>query len=177
MAFRILGTRIEWLAATDLPREGEVLVIPANDHFWMLSGPGLEIKKRFGKEIEIEAVRQGPVEAGVVVATGGAASGYRWIYHAAVMGQDLNWIPGSGETAVRAAIDRAVRDKATSMIFHPLYQGAHGRREGPVREMIAGFLAALAEGSAVKSIQVLYEGAEEKALLQETFLKLLRDSA
>lgn len=177
MAFRILGTRVEWLAAADLPREGEILMIPSNDHFWMLSGPGLEIKKRFGKDIEIEAVRQGPVDPGAVVATGGAGTGFRVILHGAVMGQDQAWVAGAGVKVVQAAVDRAAREKAASMVIHPLYHGVHGRREGPAREMMDGILAALSQGSPVKLIQVLYDGPEEKALLHATFLKALSESA
>lgn len=173
MAFRILGTRVEWLPEGEKPPAGDVLVIPANDHLWMLSGPGLDLRKAHGKEIEIAAVRLGPLEAGKVAATSGAACGYRWLHHAVVVGQDLGWVEGAGRAAARESIALAKRASAASVVFYPLYRGTHGRREQPAREMLAGFLDGLGEVSGIKTISVLYQGAEEKALLHETFLRLL----
>jgi hypothetical protein len=173
MAFRLYGTRIDWLAETERPRTGEVLVIPANDHLWMLNGPGLELKKAYGKELELEAVRQGPIEPGQVVATDGRALGFRALYHAAVMGQDAAWIEGAGGTAMAAAIDRAIREKAVELVCYPLYRGAHGRKEAPAREMLAGLFGAVREGIPLKQIRVLYLTADEKTMLHEIFLRLL----
>jgi hypothetical protein len=175
MAFRLYGTRIDWLAEAERPRTGDVLMIPANEHLWMLSGPGLEIKKSLGKEMELAAVRQGPVEAGRIVVTDGGPLGYRSLYHATVMGQDGVWIAGAGERAMAAAVERAVRDKAAELICYPLYRGAHGRREPPAREMLAGLFTAVGEGVSLKLVRVLFQTAEEKAMLHETFLRLLAE--
>jgi hypothetical protein len=173
MAFRILGTRVEWLPEGERPATGDVLVVPANDHLWMLSGPGLDLRKAHGKEIEIEAVRQGPLEAGKVAVTSGTPGGYRWLYHAVVMGQDLEWTEGAGRSAARESITIAKRASASLIVFYPLYRGIRGRRERPAREMLAGLLDGLGEASGIKTVQVLHQGAEEKALLHETFLQLL----
>jgi len=176
MAFRILGTRVEWRAEAERPRDGDVLVIPANDHLWMLSGPGLEIKKSLGKELEVEAVRLGPVAPGEVVATPGGPLGYRFLYHAVVMGQDSVWVEGAGRRAVVAAVERAIRDRAATMVFYPLYRGVHGRREQPLQEMLNGILEAAREGSPLKQILVLHENSQEKTFLQETFVRVLAES-
>jgi hypothetical protein len=177
MAFRILGTRVEWLPEGERPATGDVLVIPANDQLWMLAGPGLDLKKAHGKEIEIDAVRQGPLEAGRVAVTPGSACGYRWLHHAVVMGKDLAWIDGAGRDAAKESIGIAKRASAAGLVFYPLYRGAHGRHERPAREMLAGILEALNEASGIKTVSVLYQGAEEKALLHETFLQLLSASS
>jgi hypothetical protein len=153
-----------------------VLVIPANDHLWMLSGPGLDLRKAHGKEIEIEAVRQGPLEAGKVAVTSGASVGYRGLYHAVVMGQDLEGIEGAGRSAARESITIAKRASAAVIVFYPFYRGIRGRRERPAREMLAGLLDGLGEASGIKTVQVLHQGAEEKVLLHDTFLQLLSAS-
>lgn len=177
MSFRILGTRVDWVVEGDKPAAGDVLVIPANDHLWMLSGPGLDLKKAHGKEIEIEAVRQGPLEAGRVAVTPGALCGYRWLYHAVVMGKDMVWVEGAGRSAARESIENARRASASGVVIHPLYRGVHGRHEPPAREMLAGLLDGLGETSGIKTVSVLYQGAEEKALLHGTFLQLLSASS
>ena len=177
MAFRILGTRVDWLAEGDRPLAGDVLVIPANDHLWMLSGPGLDLRKAHGKEIEIEAVRQGPLEAGRVAVTPGALCGYRWLHHAVVMSKDMAWVEGAGRAAARESIGIAKRASAAAVVVYPFYRGVHGRHEPPAREMLAGFLDGLEEVSGIKTISVLYQGVDEKALLHETFLQLLSASS
>ena len=173
MGFHILNTRLEWLAEEEKRTGGDALVIPANDHLWMLCGPGLELKKTLGKEIELDAVRLGPLAAGEVAVTSGEQAGYRLLFHAVVMGQDLHWLPGAGETAVASMLGRAAREKVSSLVVYPLYRGVHGRREEPAREMLRGFLSGLQAGSPLKQIGVLYSGAEEKALLHQTLVRLL----
>lgn len=177
MAFRILGTRVDWLAEGDRPPTGDVLVIPANDHLWMLSGPGLDLKKAHGKEIEIEAVRLGPLEAGRVAVTPGRLCGYRWLHHAVVMGKDMIWVAGAGRAAARESIEIAKQASAGGVVIHPLYRGVHGRHELPAREMLAGLLDGLGDASGIKTVSVLYQGADEKTLLHETFLQLLSASS
>jgi hypothetical protein len=177
MAFRILGTRVEWLPEGERPAAGDVLVIPANDHLWMLSGPGLDLKKAHGKEIEIEAVRQGPLETGQIAVTAGSPCGYRWLHHAVVMGKDLVWVEGAGRAAARESIGIAKRASAAGIVFFPLYRGVHGRHEQPAREMLAGLLDGLDGVTGIKTVSVLYQSAEEKALLHETFLQLLSASS
>jgi hypothetical protein len=173
MSFRILGTRVVWLAEGEKSEIRDILVIPANDHLWMLSGPGLELKKAHGKDFELEAVRLGPLEPGQVAVTPGAPCGFRWLHHAVVMTPELDWSAGAGRTAALHSIRLAKRAAASGVVFYPLHRGVHGRREGPVREMLAGLLEGLGESTGIKSVAVLYHGAEEKALLHETFLQLL----
>ena len=173
MAFRILKTRLDWARESDRPSSGDALVIPANERLWMLAGPGLDIKKEHGKELEVEAVRQGPVEPGTAVATPCQAIGYGILIHAVVMGQDFLWIPGAGKRAVASSLDIACRQKAASMVWYPLYRGTRGRREEPAREMLGALLESLQEGNAPDRIHVLYADEEEKKLLHETFVHLL----
>jgi len=173
MAFHILNTRLEWLEESQRPASGEALVIPANDHLWMLSGPGLELKRGHGKEFELAAVRLGPLEPGEVAVTAAEAAGFRWLFHAVVMGQDQKWAAGSGYRAARGVVERAAREKVSSLMAYPLYRGVHGKREEAAREMLSGYLEALQEPNTLRQVGILYHDAEEKSLLQETLVRLL----
>ena len=174
MSFHIVDTRITWILESKRPKTGQILVIPANDHLWMGSGPGLELKKELGKEFELEAVRLGPVAPGDVVATSGAPVGFQLLMHAAVMGQDLKWVEGSGRKAVAGILALATKKKMTEILSYPLYRGTHGDRMEPVREMLGAYMEILEEGSSVKTVSILAADDEERALLQDIFLQLLR---
>jgi hypothetical protein len=173
MAFRIMKSRLEWHPEASRPATGDMLVIPSNDHFWMLAGPGLELKKTLGKELELEAVRQGPVEPGALAVTPGEAAGFRLLVHAAVTGQDHQWVAGSGVLAMKACLEQAVRERCATVVVYPLHRGVHGRPEEPTREMLEGLLDGLQAGRGALTVLVLYRDAEEKELLHRTFLHLL----
>jgi O-acetyl-ADP-ribose deacetylase (regulator of RNase III) len=55
----------------------------------MGSGVAGALKRKGGDEIEIEAMRLGPIPRGSVVCTGGGRLKAKYVIHAAVMGQDL----------------------------------------------------------------------------------------
>ena len=61
----------------------------ANNELWMGAGVAGAIKRAGGREIETEAVAQGPIEVGDAVVTGGGSLKARNVIHGAVMGQDL----------------------------------------------------------------------------------------
>jgi O-acetyl-ADP-ribose deacetylase len=61
----------------------------ANNELWMGAGVAGAIKRAGGREIEAEAVAQGPIEVGEAVVTSGGSLKARHVIHGAVMGQDL----------------------------------------------------------------------------------------
>jgi O-acetyl-ADP-ribose deacetylase len=61
----------------------------ANNELWMGAGVAGAIKRAGGREIEAEAVAQGPIEVGEAVVTTGGSLRARNVIHGAVMGQDL----------------------------------------------------------------------------------------
>jgi O-acetyl-ADP-ribose deacetylase (regulator of RNase III) len=61
----------------------------ANNELWMGAGVAGAIKRAGGREIEAEAVAQGPIEVGEAVITSGGSLKARHVIHGAVMGQDL----------------------------------------------------------------------------------------
>lgn len=67
----------------------EAIVNAANNHFWMGSGVAGAIKLAGGDTIEQQAVAKGPVMPGDAIFTGAGQLRYKYIIHAAVMGQDL----------------------------------------------------------------------------------------
>jgi O-acetyl-ADP-ribose deacetylase (regulator of RNase III) len=67
----------------------EAIVNAANNHLWMGSGVAGAIKRKGGEVIEKEAMAQGPIAVGQAVATGAGKLPYKFIIHAAGMGQDL----------------------------------------------------------------------------------------
>jgi O-acetyl-ADP-ribose deacetylase (regulator of RNase III) len=69
--------------------EVEAVANAANDCLWMGAGVAGAIKRAGGEEIELEAMKLGPIPLGSAVATGAGRLAARWVIHGAVMGQDL----------------------------------------------------------------------------------------
>jgi O-acetyl-ADP-ribose deacetylase (regulator of RNase III) len=67
----------------------ETIVNAANNHLWMGSGVAGAIKRKGGDEIEKDAVRKGPIKVGEAVESIAGKLPYKYIIHAAGMGQDL----------------------------------------------------------------------------------------
>ncbi len=70
---------------TDLDGEVDALVNAANTHLWMGGGVAGAIKRRGGREIEEEALAQGPVELGAAVVTTAGKLRCKYVIHAAGM--------------------------------------------------------------------------------------------
>ncbi len=98
----------------------EALVNAANNHFWMGGGVAGALKKAGGQEIEDEAMRKGPVEAGQVVVTGAGRLKARYIIHAAVMGQNLQTDAGKIRQATYNSLRHADEQGIRSIAFPPL---------------------------------------------------------
>ena len=67
----------------------EAIVNAANNNLWMGSGVAGAIKDEGGIEIEKDAVAKGPIEVGGAVESIAGKLPYKYIIHAAGMGQDL----------------------------------------------------------------------------------------
>ncbi|MFP4459948.1 MAG: macro domain-containing protein [Candidatus Zixiibacteriota bacterium] len=85
-----IGNAVLKLIQGDITDEKvDAITNAANDRLWMGSGVAGAIKSKGGEEIEMEAMRQGPIEIGDVVVTEPGALQAKHVIHAAVMGQDL----------------------------------------------------------------------------------------
>ncbi len=67
----------------------EAIANSANDKLWMGSGVAGAIKKQGGEEIELEAMKMGPIPIGEVAVTSAGKLSAKKVIHAVVMGQDL----------------------------------------------------------------------------------------
>ncbi len=81
--------KIEILQGDITAADGEAIVNAANNHLWMGSGVAGAIKHKGGQVIEDEAVRKGPIPVGQAVETTAGKLPFKYVLHAAGMGQDL----------------------------------------------------------------------------------------
>jgi O-acetyl-ADP-ribose deacetylase len=81
--------RIEIAKGDITQTDTEAIVNAANNNFWMGSGVAGAIKAAGGKSIEEQAIAKGPVMPGEAVFTGAGTLRFKYVIHAAVMGQDL----------------------------------------------------------------------------------------
>jgi O-acetyl-ADP-ribose deacetylase (regulator of RNase III) len=104
----------------------DALVNAANDHLWMGAGVAGALKRTGGQEIEEEAVRQGPIPVGNVVATGAGRLRAKYVIHAAVMGQDLCTDAKIIRQATRNSLRKADELGLKSIAFPALGTGVGG---------------------------------------------------
>jgi O-acetyl-ADP-ribose deacetylase (regulator of RNase III) len=124
----------------------EIIVNAANNHLWMGSGVAGAIKRRGGEEIEKEAVSKGPVEIGQAVETTAGKLPYKYIIHAAGMGQDLKTDEKIVKTVTMNTLLLADRLAVVSIAFPAigtgvgglLLESCAGAMLGAIRETSAG---------------------------------------
>jgi len=109
---------------TDL--EVDAIVNAANDHLWMGSGVAGAIKKKGGDEIEAEAMAKGPVPVGEVVVTGAGRLKAKYVFHAAVMGQNLKTDAEKIATATKRSLEKADELGIESIAFPAFGTGVGG---------------------------------------------------
>ena len=106
--------------------ELDALVNAANNHLWMGGGVAGALKRAGGKEIEAEAVSQGPILVGEAVVTGAGRLKARYIIHAAVMGQDLRTDAAKIRQSTKNSLLRADEIGIKSIAFPALGTGVGG---------------------------------------------------
>ncbi len=85
----MMNIRIEMVQGDITEAKTEAIVNAANNHLWMGSGVAGSIKRKGGIEIEQDAMSKGPIEVGQAVASMAGKLPYKYVIHAAGMGQDL----------------------------------------------------------------------------------------
>ena len=88
-----MKVKVEILQGDITESDAEAIVNAANNHLWMGSGVAGAIKRKGGQVIEDEAVRKGPIPVGQAVETTAGNLPFKYILHAAGMGQDLRTSP------------------------------------------------------------------------------------
>jgi O-acetyl-ADP-ribose deacetylase (regulator of RNase III) len=114
--------------------EVDAIANAANNELWMGAGVAGAIKRAGGREIEAEAMAQGPIEVGEAVTTGGGSLHARHVIHGAVMGQDLRT-----DADIVARTTRRVLEVADELGVRSLGLPAFGTGVGgfPVEECAA----------------------------------------
>jgi len=114
----------------------DAIVNAANNALWMGGGVAGAIKRAGGKEIEDEAVEQGPIPVGEALVTGAGALKTRYVIHAAVMGTDLATDAGKIRTATKNSLRRAEELGLRSIALPALGTGVGGFPYGEAAEIM-----------------------------------------
>ena len=98
-------SQIEVVQGDITKQQVDAIVNAANNHLWMGAGTAGAIVRAGGREIEDEAIRQGPIQVGEAVVTGSGDLSCKHVIHAAAMGQDLF----TSAAKIRASTDSALK--------------------------------------------------------------------
>jgi O-acetyl-ADP-ribose deacetylase (regulator of RNase III) len=85
--------------------EVDAVVVPSTESLFMTTGAAVGVKRAGGEEVELAAVRLGPIEPGTAVVTPAGRLPAAHVIHAVSVGHDLR----ADATRLRAAIDAALR--------------------------------------------------------------------
>lgn len=119
-------TTIEITRGDITKQDVDAIVNAANNHLWMGAGSAGAIVRAGGREIEDEAISQGPIEIGEAVVTGGGDLPARHVIHAAAMGEDLITSAELIRAATENALKRAEELKLSSVALPALGTGVGG---------------------------------------------------
>jgi O-acetyl-ADP-ribose deacetylase (regulator of RNase III) len=119
-------TQIEIVQGDITDQDADAIVNAANNELWMGAGVAGAIVRKGGREIEADAIRQGPIRVGEAVITGGGSLIASHVIHAAAMGQDLRPDGESIRKSTDAALTLAEERKLQSIAFPALGTGVGG---------------------------------------------------
>ncbi len=106
--------------------KADALVNAANNHLWMGGGVAGAIKRKGGKIIETEAMRNGPIPIGEAVITTAGNLKAKFVIHAAGMGTDLRTDETKIQNATLNALKRAHEVRIGSVAFPSIGTGVGG---------------------------------------------------
>ncbi len=119
-------SKIEIVQGDITKQDVDAIVNAANNHLWMGAGTAGAIVRAGGREIEDEAIRQGPIEVGEAVVTGPGHLPCKHVIHAAAMGQDLHTSADKIRASTDNALKRAEELGLASLAFPALGTGVGG---------------------------------------------------
>ena len=126
MESSVSGVRIRVVQGDITEVEADAIVNAANDHLWMGAGVAGAIKRKGGREIEVEAMKQAPIPKGEAVVTSAGKLKAKYVIHAAVMGQDLTTNEEYIKDATLNSLKRAEELKIESVAFPAFGTGVGG---------------------------------------------------
>jgi O-acetyl-ADP-ribose deacetylase (regulator of RNase III) len=175
IAFALPPLSLEILDGDLAAETTDAIVNAANNEFWMGAGVAGAIKARGGRDIEREAIAQGPVEPGECVMTAGGRLAARYVIHAAVMGQDLETSAELIDRATHNALATAEAHQLESIAFPAFGTGVGGF---PVDEcariMIAAIRAHATPATSLRLVRLVLFGRGAYEMFARVATQLLR---
>lgn len=104
----------------------ETIVNAANNNLWMGAGVAGAIKAAGGKSVEEDAMAKGPIMPGEAVFSTAGKLPFKYVIHAAVMGQDLKTSDRLIRQATIASLVTAEKLKVKSIAFPAFGTGVGG---------------------------------------------------
>lgn len=142
--------------------EVDAIVNAANTRLVMGGGVAGAIKRAGGKEIEDEAVKQGPIKIGEAVATTAGKLKARYVIHSPTMEMDFRTDAEKVRLAMRAALKKAEELGVESIAFPALGTGVGGfPKDKAARIMVEELKAHIDAGSRLKKV-ILADISEEQ---------------
>jgi len=174
VAFQLFNTRIEFHHGSGLEPKGDGLILPANDHLWMGTGPARIVKEAAGQEIEQEAVREGPASLGDVVVTSAGRLPFRHVLHAVVMEQDLHVREEGATASLKAALQRASKLGLSEVNYVlPRETGDKPLRPEILAKLVATLFEVLEETPKIQKLRVIAADEGSRRVLHDAFLQRL----
>jgi len=147
------GVEIEALHGDITKLEVEAIVNAANTHLLMGGGVAGAIKRAGGKEIEDEAVKQGPIKIGSAVATSAGKLKAKYVIHTPTMELDFKTDEKKVRLAMNAALRKAEELRIGSIAFPALGTGVGGLpKDLAARVMVEELKKHIDSGSQLKKV-------------------------
>ena len=151
-------------------RDVDGIVNAANNQLWMGGGVAGAIKRRGGRDIESEAIAEGPIPIGESVATGAGDLKAKHVIHAAVMGADLATDADNIRRATLSALALADRLGLRSIAFPALGTGVGGfPLDECARIMRQAVIDHASKGTAVSTVEFVLFGRGARKAFERIF--------
>jgi O-acetyl-ADP-ribose deacetylase (regulator of RNase III) len=155
MAFMVVykGVEIKALHGDITKLEVDAIVNAANTHLLMGGGVAGAIKRAGGKEIEDEAVRQGPINIGSAVVTSAGKLKAKYVIHTPTMELDFKTDEKKVRLAMNAALRKAEELRIGNIAFPALGTGVGGLpKDLAARVMVEELKKHIDSGSQLKKV-------------------------
>jgi O-acetyl-ADP-ribose deacetylase (regulator of RNase III) len=147
------GVDVETFHGDITKLEVDAIVNAANTRLYMGGGVAGAIKRAGGKEIEDEAVKQGPIKIGEAVVTTAGKLKASYIIHSPTMELDFKTDENKIRLAMRAALKKADEIGVKSIAFPALGTGVGGfSKEEAAKLMVEELKKHIDEGTEVKKV-------------------------
>jgi O-acetyl-ADP-ribose deacetylase (regulator of RNase III) len=174
VSFQFVKTRVQISLAPHPWPDADALVLPTNDYLWMASGPAGSVKRSAGDEVELAAVRAGPIPLGEVIVTPAGNLPFQAILHVAVMGQDLLVQGPATAQGLLNALRLAEQRRWPRLIVHSFVAAGRSARPEVAIPALRALVDELLGGRPVSLINLLASDDKEKAVLHDALLRIVQ---